>query len=152
MNMLRKIKPYVKVWASSGSQQQQAMASGEVGIAVMWESRIVPLATHGYSYWKVSWTGSESESDFAFLVPKGAPDAGVSFAFLKWIALHPRNQGGFSAAIGTFTPGKDVLKYVPKDLISWQPQSHAGQVFYWPSLPWVKRATELQNAWQSTVG
>lgn len=152
MSMLRKIKPHVKVWASSGSQQQQTMANGDAGIAVMWESRLVPMVTGKYSYLKAYWTGAESESDFAFLVPKGAPDQSVAFAFLRWIALHQKNQAGFSTELGTFTPGKNVMKYVKPKLVTWMPQSHASSVFYWPSLWYVQHANKLKNDWQSTVG
>lgn len=150
--MLKEIKPYVKVWASSGSQQQQTMTSGEVGIGVMWESRLVDEIHHGYSYWKASWNGAETESDYAFLVPKGAPDESTAFSFLKFIAQHPKDQAGFSIDLGTFTPSKDVVKYVPQSQLQWQPAEHGSQVFYWPSLPWVQEANKLQSMWQSTVG
>jgi putative spermidine/putrescine transport system substrate-binding protein len=150
--MLAKIKPYVKVWAASGDQMQQAIANGEIGIGVIWESRVVPLVTKSQPYLKVYWDGAQSESDFAFLVPKGAPNASVSFAFLKWIGMHPKYQAGFSTTLGTFLPGKDVLKYVPQNMAQWEPQSHASQVFYWPSTWYDVHATELKDMWQSTVG
>ena len=71
--MLAEIKPYVSVWTSSGSQEDEIMTSGQVGIQIMWESRVVPEVEGSYPYWKVSWVGAECESDYAFLVPKNAP-------------------------------------------------------------------------------
>lgn len=152
MKLLAKIKPYVKVFAASGSQQQQTMANGDAAIGLMWESRFIGLYTGDYPYLKAFWNGAFSENDFAFLVPKNAPDAKVAFAFLKWIALHQGKQGGLSTELGTFTPGNNVLKHVSKQLRPWMPQSHPGKVFYFPSLWYAKHAQQVQTAWQSTIG
>lgn len=148
--MLRQIKPSVSVWASSGSQMTDAMTSRQAGMCFCWISQVVPSMLHGYGYWKLSWAGAQSQSDFAFLVPKDAPDANVAFAFLKWIALHPKNQATFSELQATETPGAAVLKYVPKNIVKYQPQSHS--VFYWSSYWYSKHSQEVQSLWQSVVG
>lgn len=150
-SMLAKIKPHVDVWAQSGDQQLQSMANGDATIALMWETRAVPLIAQGKKL-KLSWVGANSQSDFGFLVPEGAPNADVAFAFLQWIAEHPKNQAGMASAIGTFLPGKDVVKYTPKSKRQFLPQSHAKNVFYWDSTWYSTHARDLQTMWKDVIG
>ena len=150
--LLSAIKPHVKLWAASGDQQQQAITNGEVGIAVMWESQLVRLVDNGMDYLKWSWNGAATENDQSIMVPKGAPNAALAFDFTKWIAAHPKNQAGFSTALGTFVPGKDVLQYIDPAQKEWQLSSHTDDIFFWPSVPWVKKDDQLQKLWRATVG
>lgn len=148
--MLKQIKPSVAVWASTGEQMTDAMTSKEAGICLCWISSVVPSMLKGYGYWKVSWSGAQSQEDFAFLVPKGAPDASATYAFLEWIAEHPKNQAAFSQNQFTQTPGSAVLQYIPKSLVPYQPQSHS--VFYWSSEWYSENSQQVQSLWESTVG
>lgn len=150
-NMLRAIKPSVTVWAQSGDQQVQTMASGQAAIGYMWESRAVSLISQGHPNLKLYWNGANTQSDFAFLVPKHAPHEALAFDFLKWVAGHLKNQAGFSKTLGTFVPGK-VMKYIPKSQRKYQAQKHAKQIFYWSSFWYSKHAKAVQSAWQSVIG
>jgi putative spermidine/putrescine transport system substrate-binding protein len=148
--MLKAIKPSVSVWAASGSQQEQAIASGQVGMAVMWQSRIKVVEDSGTAKLKWYWTDSAAEADTGLLVPKGAPNKANAFAFIKWVATHPKNQAGFAGTLGTFVAGKTAPSYLSAKDRSWQASLHP--VLFWPTAAWYKQGPALQKMWQSSVG
>ena len=149
--MLSKIKPYVKVWASSGSQQIQVMASGEVGMGIMWDDEAHIEIVAGHPYWNVSWDGSEVEGQYGFLVPKHAPNAAGAFQFLNWFAKHPKNQAAFAVDLGVGVPSTAALKFVPANQRKWQPTAHPKQLFLYPGTPWYKEHARVQAMWESAV-
>jgi putative spermidine/putrescine transport system substrate-binding protein len=142
---LTAIKPYVKVWTESGSQMQQVMLDGEVGMQFMWNGRAF-VDKKLDPYMQESWTGSTME-DTGWMIPKGAPNLAATYAFLKWIAAHPKNQAEWSDALTYPTPTSQLTKLVPANVAaflpaSFHPYAYTGTWFY-------THATQVQNAWQS---
>jgi spermidine/putrescine-binding protein len=147
--MLSAIKPSVSVWASSGSQMEQAISSGQVAMAVMWQTRVKVSADAGAPI-KWSWLDSAAQSDTGLLVPKGAPDKANAFAFIKWVATHPKNQAGFAATLGTFVAGKTAPNFVSAKNREWQASLHP--VYFWSTAPWYNQTAAMQKMWQTSVG
>jgi putative spermidine/putrescine transport system substrate-binding protein len=144
-NELKAIKPYVKVWTESGSQMQQVMLDGEVGIEFMWNGRA--YVDHQQDpYFTESWTGATMELS-GWMIPKGAPDLAAAYAFLKWVADHPKNQAEWTSALTYPTPTSQLSKLVSPAVAAYLPAGHnpypyAGDWFY-------THPTQVQNAWQS---
>lgn len=131
---LKKIKPYVKVWPSSGAQQQQVIIDGEVGAAIMWNGRYFVTKRDSIHNLKGMWGGCLNVPG-GLNVVKNSPDEKVAFAFLKWFVEHPKNQAQFTKAMSYPTPTKKLLKLVPKSI---------GQ-----ALPAAHHCTTLDGVWTS---
>lgn len=131
---LKEIKPHVKVWTTSGSQQQQVISDGEVGIEYMWNGRAYVVKSTTVKDLVMNWGDSTYQADSeGFAIPKGAPNADVAFAFLSWVAAHPQNQAQWTNVLTYPTPTKDLATLVT-------PQVAA-------ALPSADRTTNLNGIW-----
>ena len=70
---LKKIKPHISVWPSSGSQQQQVLADKTVGAEIMWNGRAFVVQQQNIPGLKISWSGALLPEPNGFVVPKNAP-------------------------------------------------------------------------------
>lgn len=108
LNKIRQIKPYVAMWWSSGAQPVQALASGEVVMALGWNGRFQsgidedqPIA--------MSWGQSVAQVGY-FMIVKGAPNKAAAVKFLNYI-IKPEVQARFShyVAYRPVTPASIAL-------------------------------------------
>jgi putative spermidine/putrescine transport system substrate-binding protein len=143
---LQEIKPHVKVWPSSGAEQQQVLIDKEVGAAIMWNGRAFVVQRDNIPELKLFWDGSVVSGSDGLVVMKDAPNKAGAFAYIKWIAEHPQNQASWTKALTYPTPTKELLDLVPKDIADALPAAHdvSKQDDKWIS----DNTTQLQKAWQ----
>jgi putative spermidine/putrescine transport system substrate-binding protein len=147
---LQKIKSDISVWPSSGSQQQQVLTDKTVGAEILWNGRAYVVQQQNIPGLIISWKGALLPEPNGFLVPKGAPNADVAFAYLKWLADHPINQAKWTEALTYPTPAKTLASLIPKKVAAALP---VGQKVTYTSNTWfAKNETALQQAWQNFLG
>ncbi len=103
LNKVKQIKPYVAMWWSTGAQPVQALASGEVVMALGWNGRFQAGMDDGQPI-AMSWDQSVAQVGY-FMIVKGAPDKAEAVQFLNYI-IRPEVQARFSqyVAYGPSTP------------------------------------------------
>lgn len=96
MKQIEKIKPYVAVWWKNGAEPVNALASGEVVMALGWNGRFqagidskIPI--------KMSWDNVVNQVGYFALV-KGAPNRDSGIKFLNYM-IQPKAQAEFSKYI-----------------------------------------------------
>jgi putative spermidine/putrescine transport system substrate-binding protein len=143
---LKEIKPHVKVWPSSGAEQQQVLIDKEVGAAIMWNGRAFVVQRDNIPELKLFWDGSVVSGSDGLVVLKDAPNQDAAYAYLKWIAEHAQNQANWTKALTYPTPTKELLNLVPKEIADALPAAHEvnKQDDKWIS----DNTTQLQKAWQ----
>jgi putative spermidine/putrescine transport system substrate-binding protein len=147
---LQTIKSDISVWPSSGSQQQQVLADKSVGAEIMWNGRAFVVQQQNIPGLIISWSGALLPEPNGFVVPKGAPDPQVAFAYLNWLAQHPINQAEWTKALTYPTPAKTLASLLPKSIANALP---VGQKVSITSNFWfAQNATSLGKTWQSFLG
>lgn len=141
---LERIKPSVRVWTTSGDQQQQIMRSGEVDMAVMWNGRAYNLHRNGTPV-KMQWNGALLDPGY-LVVLKGAKNKEAAFKYLEYYATHPDQQAAFAQIIGYGISNKEVASKLPPDVSDALPSSHAtiriDETWY------ANNRQEIQKRWQ----
>jgi putative spermidine/putrescine transport system substrate-binding protein len=145
---LEEIKPSVKVWPSSGAEQQQVLIDKEVGAAIMWNGRAFVVKRDNIPNLEMHWDGSIRSDADGLVVMKDAPNKEAAFEYIKWIVEHPENQAKWTEALTYPTPAKDLYDLLPAEIAAALPGEHE------ENMPqddqWiVENTTELQKAWQS---
>jgi spermidine/putrescine-binding protein len=143
-DMLRKVKSAVRVWTTSGDQQQQVLRSGEVDMALMWNGRAYNLARNGTPL-KLQWNGALLDPGY-LVVLKGAPNKDKAFKYLEYYATHPEHQAAFAKVIGYGIAHKDVGAMLPPEVNDALPSSH-------PTIRndarwYAENRQEIQKRWQ----
>jgi len=144
---LEEIKPYVKVFPSSGAEQQQVLIDKEVGAAIMWNGRAFVVKRDNIPDLQMSWEGSTRSDADGMVVMKDAPHRDAAFKYIQWVVDHPKNQAKWSGALTYPTPTKQLLDLLPKNVADALPTAHK------ETLPeddkWIEEhTTDLQQAWQ----
>ncbi|WP_028922490.1 extracellular solute-binding protein [Pseudonocardia acaciae] len=121
---LHRIKPQVAVWAQSPAQAQQLLADKEVGIEYIDHPGAFLVQRNRIPNLKVSWAGSMSTND-AMVVTRDAPNKAAAFAYLSWIADHPKNQAGWAEALTYSTPTTRLRELVPPATWDALPAAHS---------------------------
>ncbi len=111
---LEKIKPQVKVWPQTPTQAQQVLADGEVGVEIMASSRANVLKRELPKI-EISWDGAAVDPD-GWVVPKGAHNADVAFAFILWVAEHPEHQAAWTSTMYLLTPAKNLANMLSPEV------------------------------------
>ena len=82
---LNEIKPYIKVWWTSGGQQQQLIQDEEVDLIAMWNGRAIDSIKKGAPYeivWNQALFGGYDE---AWVLLKGAPNLQGGMKLLDFV-------------------------------------------------------------------
>jgi putative spermidine/putrescine transport system substrate-binding protein len=148
---LKKIKPDISVWPSSGSQQQQVLIDKQVGAEIMWNGRAFVVKQQNIPNLQISWKGSLLPEPNGYVVPVGAPDADVAYAYLYWLALHPKNQAAWTTGISYPMPTKELGKLVPKSVAEALPLGNRITAFT-DNTWFAQHQTDIEHAWQSYLG
>jgi putative spermidine/putrescine transport system substrate-binding protein len=119
---LNKVKGSVRVWPTSGDQQQQVLASGEVDMAIMWNGRAYDLTQKGTPLTFV-WDGALLDPG-GLVVIKGAPDKGAAFKYIEFYATHPQAQADWAKVLPYGMASKQVASLLPKAIADALPSSH----------------------------
>jgi putative spermidine/putrescine transport system substrate-binding protein len=149
MKLLEKVKSDIAAWPSSGSQEQQLLDDKSVGAEIMDNGRayVTKQTMPGLN---VSWTGSVLQEPNGFIVPKGAPNAQLAFAYLRWLAQHPKNQAEWTTAITYPMPAKNLDSLISPSIAASLP---VGKKVSIVSNAWAaKNETMLNNIWESFLG
>ena len=149
MKELQKIKPDISVWTTSGSQQQQLLTDKSVGAEIMWNGRAF-VVQQTIPKLIISWSGATVEEPQGVLVPKGAPDPQVAYAYFNWLGENPADQAKWVEAITYPLPGKAVASLLPAKVLAALP---IGKKVTITNGSWIsKNETLLANTWQSFLG
>lgn len=123
INSLKKLKPHVQVWTTSGGQMQQVLVNKEVGIEFAWNGRIFTTKKHQIPDLKVSWDDSmvSNPSQGGLAVAKGSPNADLAFTFLNWWVQQAQYQADWTSALTYPTPNKKVNSLLSQDVLAAMP-------------------------------
>lgn len=146
---LEEIKPHIKVWPDSGSTQEQTLIDKEIGIGYYWHTRVAAVKRDHIPELEVYWEDAVQSDGIGFAVPKGAPNADVAFAFLKWIAEHPEQQAKWTEAQGASTPTNQLLDLLSPELADSLPAAH-NPVRY-SEFKLAEQDAELTAPWQEFI-
>ncbi len=116
MAKLEEIRPHIKVWPESGAAQEQVMVDREVGIAYMWNGRAHVVKRDVLPNLELYWESATAGYDTGWLVPKGAPNADVAFAFLKWLGPQHEAQAAWTTALTYPTPSKELADRITPEI------------------------------------
>jgi len=151
-NKLNSIKNDVRIWATAGDQQTQALASGEVIYGTIWNGRINPTREQGVEL-DVSWNGNVFRPAYNFVV-KDAPNKEAAFAYLEWFAQSGEQQAKWAERTTYGVPSKDATLYLPEATSAVMPTnpdnlSKGVQV----DLGWyLANVDELRDRWSEFLG
>lgn len=147
IDKLEEIKPHIKVWATTGAQQEQMLADKEVGIAWVWNGRANVVKSTTVPELEFEWGDSVLAAGTGWTVPRDAPNADVAFAFLKWFAEHAEAQAEWTMQQGLPTPTNELNELVSPDVLASLPTAQENVT----RVPYVDTASQmsaLQKAWQ----
>lgn len=145
MSKLDEIKPHVNVWPSSGDQQRQVIADGEVGTALMWNGQAYSVKKEKVHDLQISFEGATQQLG-GWMVMKEAPHLDLAYAFLRWIADHPEAQAKWTAELTYEMPAKGLGELVPKSLRAVLPSEHNPVRL---DAAWIAgHQKELKQSWQ----
>lgn len=119
---LNRIKDSVAVWPTSGDQQQQVLASGEVDMAIMWNGRAYDLTQKGTPLTFV-WDGALLDIG-GLVVLNDAPDKEAAFKYIEFYATNAQAQADWAKVLPYGMANKDVASLLPKDIADALPSSH----------------------------
>ena len=111
---LEEVKPEIKVFFTSGDQQEQVMRSGEADIAIMWSGRAYALKSQGMNL-EVNWDGGVYEPSY-WAVPKGAENADAAFEFMEWLAMNVEGQSKWANELHYSVPNPAALETLPPNI------------------------------------
>ena len=91
---LDEIKPYIKVWWTTGQQPIQLLADGEVVMAGAFGARLWTAQHVDNRPLTLTWNQSIADVDY-WAVPKGVKDKELAMKFINF-AIQPERQANFS--------------------------------------------------------
>jgi putative spermidine/putrescine transport system substrate-binding protein len=145
---LEEIRPAVKVWPSSGSEQQQVLIDKEVGAAIMWNGRAFVVQRDNIPELQMHWSGSIRSDADGLVVMADAPNQAAAFEYIKWIVEHPKNQAQWTEALSYPTPANTLYDLLSDDIADALPGSHKENMA--EDDKWINENTAaLQKAWQA---
>ncbi len=113
---LQEIRPHIKVWPESGAAQEQVLVDREVGIGYIWNGRAHVVKRDVIPNLQIHWESATAGLDTGWLVPKGAPNADVAFAFLEWLGRQHEGQAAWSTALTYPTPSKELADRISPEI------------------------------------
>ncbi|GAA3578710.1 ABC transporter substrate-binding protein [Gibbsiella greigii] len=109
MAQIEKIKPYVAMWWKNGAQPVQALASGEVQMALGWNGRFQAGIDSGLPI-KMSWDNAVAQVGYFALV-KGAPHRDAAIKLMNYM-ITPQHQAEFSKYIAYGPTTTGAMQYI----------------------------------------
>jgi putative spermidine/putrescine transport system substrate-binding protein len=147
MKKLDEIKKDIKVFPSSGAEQQQVLIDKEVGAAIMWNGRAFVVKRDNIPNLELYWEGTSRSDADGLVVMKDAPHKAAAFKYLQWIAEHPENQAKWTEALTYPTPTKDLLSLISPEIAQALPTAHEENIAQ--DDRWIADHTpDLQKAWK----
>ncbi|WP_321343172.1 ABC transporter substrate-binding protein [uncultured Draconibacterium sp.] len=107
---LDEIKPYIKVWWTTGQQPIQLLADGEVVMAGAFGARLWTAEHLDNRPLALTWNQSIADVDY-WAVPKGAKDKELAMKFIN-SSLQPEKQVNFSKIFPLGPTNKRAFEYI----------------------------------------
>lgn len=107
---LRALKPHVKVFYTSGDQQEQLIRQGEVDMSIMYSGRAYNLQDSGTPV-TINWSGVYDPGFTAQV--KDAPHPEAARKFMDWVAAHPKAQAAWAEQMLYSVPSPQALEELP---------------------------------------
>lgn len=111
---LDEVKPEIKVFFTSGDQQEQVMRSGEADMGIMWSGRAYALKAQGMNL-EINWDGGVYEPSY-WAVPAGAPHKQAAFKLIEWIATNVDGQSQWANELHYSVPNPKALDKLPANV------------------------------------
>ncbi len=146
---LKEIRPYIKVWPESGAAQQQVLVDREVGIAYIWNGRAYVVKRDVLPNLKLFWHDATMGNDGGWVVPKGAPNADVAFAFLEWFGRQHEAQAAWTTALTYPTPSKELAARIAPEIAAALPINK--EVVIVDGAKQADQAKAMRAAWQKFI-
>ena len=109
LNKVKEIKDHIAFWWSSGAQPVQALASGEIDMAIGWNGRFQSGIDNGLSI-EMAWGDSISHVGYIMMV-NGAPNSQEAIKLLNYI-IEPEKQARISHFISYGPTSDKALQYI----------------------------------------
>jgi putative spermidine/putrescine transport system substrate-binding protein len=145
---LEEIKPEIRVWPSSGDEQQQVLINEEVGAAIMWNGRAWGVKQENIPELEMYWDGAQVSYGSGLVVMKDAPHQEAAFEYIKWILENPEAQATWSEALTYMTPTKQLNDLVDPEVAAALPSAHEDDVIVEDDEWLVENNEAIQGAWQ----
>ena len=144
---LEKIKPYVKVWWTSGHQPAQLLVDKEVSMASAFNGRIWNAVKNDKKPLKVVWNGGCLDVD-SWVILKGTKNYDSAMEFIKFTS-RPEVQANFAKLINYGPTIKRAYDLLPKDIKDNLPTSPANykKQFLFGAKWWAKNEKMVEEKW-----
>jgi putative spermidine/putrescine transport system substrate-binding protein len=145
---LDQIRSAIKVWYTTGDQQQQILRDNEVDMLLGWDGRLFNLKRENTVGLALSFSGAMS-GPRVFSVPKAAPNPAGAWKFTDWFGTNPRKQGVLTTMTGYPGPNKKGVKFVAVDVAArlWTSPAYLPQVLVVDPGNWHEDIDALKARW-----
>lgn len=146
---LEEIKSEVKVWPSSGDEEQQVLIDEEVGAAIGANGRAFVVQQENIPNLEISFEGGTMSQDSGLVVMDDAPNKEGAFEYIRWILEHPEAQAAWTESLTYPTPTKQLDELIPKEIANALPTAHEDELIIEDDQWLVENSAEMQKAWQN---
>ena len=146
---LEEIRPHIKVWPESGAAQEQVFVDREVGIGYIWNGRAHVVKRDVIPNLELHWESATAGNDVGWMVPKGAPNADVAFAFLEWFSKQHEAQAAWTTALTYPTPSKELADRISPEIAGSLPVNK--DIVWIDSSIQADQMMDMRAAWQKFI-
>lgn len=111
---LEEFKAAGGTWWSSGDQNMQVFATGEVDMGVSYSGRAYSVAKELPNL-QISWDGGLYNPGF-WNVVEGSDHSTEAWEFIEWVATHPEAAADWAVALGYSVPNPESFDFIPGDV------------------------------------
>jgi putative spermidine/putrescine transport system substrate-binding protein len=125
---LERIKPHIKVWWTTGAQQQQLIQDQEVDLIAMWNGRATDSIMNNGAPYQIVWNQAAYNGDIeAWVIMKAAPNPAGGMKFMD-IVGRAEPQATFARALFYGPTNQKAYEFIEKrtaeQLPSYPPNAH----------------------------
>ena len=144
---LEEIEDHLFYWGS-GSESQQALASGEISMCMCWNGRVFTLLQEGAPV-DYTWNENLAYADF-LVVPKGSPNREAAMEFIAH-ATSAERQAEF-ANLSAFAPvNVNAEQYLDADVRPHLPTDHPDEQVSMSIEYWAEHGPEIADRWNDFI-
>lgn len=115
LDPLKELKPAVKVFYTTGDQQEQLLRQGEVDMAIVYNGRAYSLQDEGVNI-TINWGGTYDPGYTGMVADAPHPEAAREF--MDWLVTHPEAQAKWAEHINYSVAHPEALALLPEDVAS----------------------------------
>jgi putative spermidine/putrescine transport system substrate-binding protein len=110
---LDKIKPAIRKWWMTGSEQMQLFQSGGASMGMGYDGRFAVMTQNGKPM-RIVWDGAKMTGLY-WTIPKGAKNLKEAYQFISFSA-RAEQQAAYARLTGYSPVNPDAFKFIPKEL------------------------------------